>query len=41
MVVGAVIQDYYGIRHILLDRPVCVYDVPETNSSGNERMDYT
>lgn len=41
MIVGAVIQGYYGLRNLLPDRGVCVYDVYETDGSGvNERTDY-
>ena len=41
MLVGAMIQGYYGVRPLLPGRSVCTYDISETDGSGTiERTDY-
>lgn len=41
MLVGAIIEGYYGSRSLLPGRSVCTYDISETDGSGTiERTDY-
>ena len=41
ILVGAVIEGYYGSRSLLPGRSVCTYDISETDGSGTiERTDY-